>query len=97
MAPRVAVVSVYFKLFDAQMPPDFRTRQEAWIKHLAELLGASLDLVAFTGLITSDEEADAAADLLREATPDVVVFVPPMAAPPAFAAKALANTEARRS
>lgn len=93
MTPRIAVLSVYFTLFDAQMPPDFRARQEAWIRELTEVLAASFDVAAFTGLITSEDEAETARALLQDTDADVVVFVPPMAAPPSYAAVALEGME----
>src|SRR5207248_5676329 len=94
MAFRIAVLSVYFTLFDAQMPPDFRARQQAWVERLKNDLGSAFEVVAFSGLVTSEEEGAAAGRALREADPEVVVFVPPMAAPPSYAAAALASVDA---
>ena len=91
---RIAVVSVYFTLFDAQMPDDFRARQEARAVRLEAALASSHEVVAFTGLLASDAEAERANRMLRDAAPDVVVFAPAMVAPPSYAITALADVDA---
>ena len=45
-------------------------------------------------MLTSDVEGDRANAILQEARPDVVVYAPSMAAPPSYAARALAGLEA---
>jgi L-arabinose isomerase len=91
--PRVGVVSCYFPLFEKQMPPGFRQDREAIARGYAELLARDFDVVD-TGTLASDADGDRANALLREARPDVVVFAPSMAAPPSYAAHALAGLDA---
>jgi L-arabinose isomerase len=92
--PRIAVVSVYFTLFDAQMPGDFRARQEDAVARQVQALAAEFDVAAFTGLLTSEEEARAANAVVREAGADVVVFAPSMAAPASYGITALEGIDA---
>jgi L-arabinose isomerase len=88
----VGVVSCYFPLFEKQMPPGFRQDREAIARGYAELLARDFDVVD-TGTLASDADGDRANALLREARPDVVVFAPSMAAPPSYAAHALAGLD----
>jgi len=86
--PRVGVLSVYFSLFDEQMPPDFRARQEATAAFYRDALGPEVDVV-YPGLIASDDEGRRANVAFRDAAVDVIVFAPVMAAPPSYAAHAI--------
>src|SRR3954452_16342322 len=90
---RVGLVSMRFTLFDAQMPPDFRVRQEQAVARLAALLGQEFEVVE-TGLLQSDEEARRANELLRSSGLDAVVLAPAMAAPPSHGALATEGLEA---
>ena len=87
-APKVGLLSVYFSLFDEQMPPDFRRRLEAVAETYRSLLAADFDVV-YPGLISSDESGRLANEAFRQAGVGAVVFAPTMAAPPSYAAQAL--------
>jgi L-arabinose isomerase len=91
--PKVGVVSCYFPLFEKQMPPGFRQDREATARGYAELLARDFDVVD-AGMLASDADGERANALLRESRPDVVVFAPTMAAPPSYAAHALAEIDA---
>ena len=91
--PKVGVVSCYFPLFEKQMPPGFRQDREATARGYAELLARDFDVVD-AGTLASDADGERANALLREARADVVVFAPSMAAPPSYAAHALAELDA---
>ncbi len=90
---KVALLSCYFTLFDEQMPAGFRSEREAVVKRYADLLREAFDVVE-AGMLTSDAEGEQANALLRGARPDAVVFAPSMAAPPSYAARALAGVDA---
>jgi L-arabinose isomerase len=89
---KVGLVSCYFTLFDEQMPAGFRQEREAVVRTYVDLLGREFDVIE-AGMLTSDAEGDRANALLREARPDVIVFAPSMAAPPSYAARALAGLD----
>jgi L-arabinose isomerase len=91
--PRIALVSVRFGLFDAQMPPDFPARMRAHAARSAEVLGSAFDVVA-PDLIEDEEGARRVREELAVARLDAVVFAPAMAAPPSYAAIALERTTA---
>lgn len=91
--PIVGLVSCYFTLFDGQMPAGFRQDREAVVRTYVDLLGREFDVIE-AGMLTSDAEGDRANAILRRAQPDVVVFAPSMAAPPSYAARALAGLDA---
>lgn len=91
--PTVGVVSCYFTLFDEQMPAGFRQEREAVVRSYVDLLGREFDVVE-AGVLTTDAEGDRANAVLREARPDVIVYAPSMAAPPSYAARALAGLDA---
>lgn len=93
LRPKVGVVSCYFTLFDEQMPAGFRQEREAVARSYLDLLGQDFDIVD-AGMLTSEAEGDRANAILREARPDVVVYAPSMAAPPSYAARALAGLDA---
>jgi L-arabinose isomerase len=86
-------VSCYFPLFEQQMPPGFRDDRAATARAYAELLAREFDVVD-AGMVASDDAGDRANALLREADADVVVYAPTMAAPPSYAAHALAGIDA---
>lgn len=88
--PRVGVLSVYFGLFDEQMPADFRARQEATAAFYRDMLGPEFDVV-YPGLVASDDDGRRANAMFRDAAVDAVVFAPVMAAPPSYAAHAIAE------
>jgi L-arabinose isomerase len=88
---RVALVSVRFTMFDAQMPADFPGRMRARAARSAELLRARFDVAEFP-LIESLDDATAVAAMLAREPPDAIVFAPAMAAPPSFADAALSST-----
>lgn len=88
--PKVGVLSVYFGLFDEQMPPDFRARQDATAARYRDLLGPDVDVV-YPGLVASDDDGRRANAAFRDAAVDAVVFAPVMAAPPSYAAYALVD------
>jgi L-arabinose isomerase len=90
MRPRIALLSVYFSLFDAQMPPSFRAGRAAAAERFAATLAEQADVV-WSGFVTTDEEGIAASPQLRDAAPDAIVFAPSMAAPPSYALHALAE------
>lgn len=85
---RVGLLSVYFSLFDEQMPPAFRSQLEAAAASYRDALARRFDVV-FPGVVASDAEGRAAGETFRRAEIDVVVFAPTMAAPPSYAASAL--------
>lgn len=91
--PRIGLVTVRFTLFDAQMGPDFPARMDAHAARSEAALRVFADVVA-PPLIESEADAVAAAARLRDERLDAVVFAPAMAAPPSYAATALADVEA---
>ena len=91
--PRVGIVSCYFPLFEQQMPPGFRQDRAATAMSYAELLGQNFEVVD-AGMLASEADGDRANELLRAAQPDVIVYAPTMAAPPSYAARALAGLDA---
>src|SRR5690348_2929385 len=88
--PTVGLVSVRFKLFDPQMPPDFPERMHAEGRRLAAVLERDFEVV-YPGLIEDEAGAEQAARTLAARRLDAVVFAPAMAAPPSFACRALAD------
>ena len=86
--PRIGLVSVRFRLFDAQMPPEFPARMHERARRYAALLGGGCDVV-YPGLIEDESGAHAAARALARERLDAIVFAPTMAAPPSFAAAVL--------
>ena len=90
--PKVGVVSCYFALFEEQMPEGFRQDREETARGYANVLRREFEVVD-AGMLVSDADGDRANTLLRESRPDVVVFAPSMAAPPSYAARALAGLD----
>jgi hypothetical protein len=62
--PRVGLVAVRFKLFDAQMGPDFPARMQAHVDRSAEILGHDLEVIR-TPLIEDDADAASVASTSR--------------------------------
>lgn len=89
----MALVSVRFTLFDAQMGDDFPARLRAHAERSAEILERSFE-VARTTFIESAADAACVARELGDQPHDAVVFAPSMAAPPSYARAALAGTDA---
>ena len=90
---RIALVSVRFKLFDAQMSADFPARMQAHTQRSAAILEQWFDVVR-TPLIEDDAGAAVVAAALAGEHVDAVVFAPTMAAPPTYAQVALAGSDA---
>ena len=91
--PRVALVSVRFTLFDAQMEAGFPERMRGHVDRSAEILSEAFEVVR-TPLIEEEADAVAVRDLLAGERLDAVVFAPTMAAPPSYAQTALSRTDA---
>jgi L-arabinose isomerase len=90
---RVGLISVRFGLFDPQMPSDFPARMRQRARAFADRLGEWFDVVA-PPLIESEADAAAVRTALANERLDAIVFAPTMAAPPSFAAIALADAAA---
>ncbi len=90
---RVAIVSVRFKLFDAQMEPGFPARMRAHLERSAEILEGAFEVVR-TPLIEDEDDARRVAGQLAGERLDAVVFAPAMAAPPSYAQAALRDQDA---
>lgn len=86
---RIGLLSVYFGLFDEAMPPSFRHDREAYAARVATILGEYGEVI-FRGVVDTEESGAAAGAAFAEAGVDVVVFAPSMAAPPSYAAAAVA-------
>ena len=91
--PRIALVSVRFTLFDAQMEPGFPERMRAHADRSAEILDESFDVVR-TPLIENDADATTVEGLLAGERLDAIVFAPTMAAPPSYMQTALSRVHA---
>ncbi len=91
--PRIGLVSARFTLFDAEMGPEFPGRMRAHLARSAELLSRAFD-VADMPLIEGEADAATVATRLAAEHLDAVVFAPAMAAPPSYAAIALAGSTA---
>jgi L-arabinose isomerase len=83
MRLKIGLLSVYFGLFDDAMPGDFRKSREKYTNEVKAFLDQFGD-VTFPGLIDSEEEAESAAKIFKEAELDLIVFAPSMAAPPSY-------------
>ena len=85
---RIGLLSVYFGLFDAAMPPEFRRDRTAF----AEAMRSRLECfgsVVYPGVVDSDDTGREAGRLFAEAGVDVIVFAPTMAAPPSYGWEAI--------
>jgi L-arabinose isomerase len=85
---RVAVVSVRFTMFDAQMAAEFPARMRAHAARSADLLRGRFEVIECP-LIETAEDAAVVASILERERPEAVVFAPTMAAPPSLADAAL--------
>ena len=83
MRLKIGLLSVYFGLFDDAMPGNFRESRENFSNELENFLAQFGD-VTFPGLIDSEEKAEDAARVFKEAQLDVIIFAPSMAAPPSY-------------
>ena len=84
MRLKIGLLSVYFGLFDDAMPGNFRESRENFSNELENFL-AQFGEVTFPGLIDSEEKAEDAARVFKEAQLDLIIFAPSMAAPPSYA------------
>jgi L-arabinose isomerase len=91
--PRVALVSVRFTMFDAQMDPGFPDRMRSHLARSADILRSRFDVIDCP-LIENAPGAKAVAKQLADTAAEVVVFAPAMAAPPSLADAALAGIDA---
>jgi len=87
-ALRIGLLSVYFGLFDAAMPPEFRRDRTAFAERMRERLSRCGEVV-YPGVVDSDEAGEAAGRAFAEAGVEVIVFAPTMAAPPSYAWEAV--------
>ena len=87
---RIGLLAVYFGLFDAAMPPEFRQDRTAF----AESMRARLEefgSVVYPGVVDTDEAGRQAGLLFASSDVDVIVFAPTMAAPPSYGWEAIRN------
>ena len=89
MRPRVAVISAYFSLFDDQMPPDFRKRQQWFADQLRAAIETECEIAYSGPLIASEADGCNARVEISQARVDVLVFASIMAAPPSYVAAAI--------
>ena len=85
---RIGLLAVYFGLFDAAMPPEFRSERTAF----AEAMRARLERhgsVTYPGVVDSDAAGEVAGRAFAAADVDVIVFAPTMAAPPSYGWEAI--------
>lgn len=87
---RIGLLSVYFGLFDAAMPPEFRHDRTACAESMRDRL-EQFGSVTYPGVVDSDETGRVAARVFAEAEVDVIVFAPTMAAPPSYGWEAIRN------
>ena len=87
---RIGLLSVYFGLFDAAMPPEFRRDRTAFAESMRERL-EQFGSVVYPGVVDSDESGREAGRTFAEAGVDVIVFAPTMAAPPSYGWEAIRN------
>ena len=77
---RIGLLSVYFGLFDAAMPPEFRQDRTAFAEGMRERL-ERFGSVVYPGVVDSDDTGKEAGRIFADAEVDVIVFAPTMAAP----------------
>ena len=85
---RIGLLSVYFGLFDAAMPAEFRQDRTASSEAMRERL-ERFGSVIYPGVVDSDDAGRKAARVFAEAQVDVIVFAPTMAAPPSYGWEAI--------
>lgn len=82
---RIGQLSLYFDLFDEAMPPSFRADRESFAEDLNEWL-RRFGIVEYPGLIGSEVKGKEIGEKWAEGDAlDVIVFAPPMGAPPLYA------------
>lgn len=91
--PLVAVLSLYFPMYDEQMPADFHAEREAFFRRVQGCL-ATVARVAVSGMLITEGDAAKVNEQLRAARPEVVVLVPSMVAPPVLVTRALRGVDA---
>ena len=89
---RIGLLAVYFGLFDAAMPPEFRIERTAYAEQIQELL-AQHGAVTYPGVVDSDEAGRRAAAAFASSDVEVLVFAPTMAAPPSYAWEAIRDLD----
>ncbi len=87
---RIGLLCVYFGLFDAAMPPEFRRDRTAFAESMRERM-EQFGSVVYPGVVDSDETGRAAGRVFAESGVDVIVFAPTMAAPPSYGWEAVRN------
>ena len=87
---RIGLLSVYFGLFDAAMPPEFRRDRTAFAGSMSERL-EQFGSVVYPGVVDSDKTGKEAGRVFAEVGVDVIVFAPTMAAPPSYGWEAIRN------
>ncbi|MCY4369040.1 MAG: hypothetical protein OXF41_06380 [bacterium] len=87
---RIGLLSVYFGLFDAAMPPEFRRDRTAFAESMSERL-EQFGSVVYPGVVDSDKTGKEAGRVFAEVGVDVIVFAPTMAAPPSYGWEAIRN------
>ncbi len=80
---RIGLLAVYFGLFDAAMPPEFRQEREAFAEAMRIRL-EQFGSVVYPGVVDDDEAGQRAGELFARSGVDVIVFAPTMAAPPSY-------------
>ena len=80
---RIGLLAVYFGLFDAAMPPEFRQDRTAFAEAMRDRL-ERFGSVVYPGVVDSDDSGREAGRVFTEAGVDVIVFAPTMAAPPSY-------------
>lgn len=91
--PRVAVVSLYFNMYDEQMAGGFAADREAFLGQAISVLSSDAQVLDSWLLVTVDDAALANATLVTLDV-DAVVLVPAMVAPPVLVRRALAGVDA---
>lgn len=88
LSPRVAVVSLYFKMYDEQMDADSVAQRESFLTRVVERL-SSMATVVGSWMLAEVAEAAAANNELSDLVFDVMALVPSMVAPPALVREVL--------
>lgn len=88
--PRLGYLSAFFGAYDDVMGPGFRLTQAQLIAENRGVLEGAFEVVDF-GIISSPEEARAAAGKIAGSAIEVLVYAPAMVAPPAWIEIALSG------
>jgi L-arabinose isomerase len=89
---RIGQLSVYFGLFDAAMPGEFRADRTRYALEVGALLSRHGD-VTYPELVDSDDAGRRAGGAFAAHAVDVVVYAPTMAAPPSYAWEAVRDLD----